>query len=49
MSSTLELEAEMGRCFLEMERAKAVQQQLTQRINLIIEQLEKLKKGQDKQ
>jgi len=43
MDNKLELEAEMGRCFLEIEKARALQQQLTQRINAIIEQLEKLK------
>lgn len=48
MSSELELEAEMGRCFLELEKVKGYQQQLTQRINAIIQQLEKLKKEQPK-
>lgn len=36
------LEAEMGRAFLEMEKAKAAQTQLTQRINAIITELQKL-------
>ena len=39
------LEAEMGRAFLEMEKAKAAQAQLTQRINAIIAELEKLKEN----
>lgn len=37
------LEAEMGRAFLEMEKAKAAQAQLMQRINAIIAELDKLK------
>jgi hypothetical protein len=41
------LEAEMGRCFLELEKAKAAQAQLTQHINAIIKQLEKLKGEED--
>lgn len=36
------LEAEMGRAFLELEKAKATQAQLTQRINAIIAELQKL-------
>lgn len=39
------LEAEMGRAFLELEKAKAAQAQLTQRINAIIAELEKLKEN----
>ena len=39
------LEAEMGRTFLEMEKAKAAQAQLTQRINAIIAELDKLKES----
>ena len=43
------LEAEMGRAFLEMEKAKATQAQLTQRINAIIAELEKLKENDGSQ
>ena len=39
------LEAEMGRAFLELEKAKAAQAQLTQRINAIIAELEKVKES----
>ena len=39
------LEAEMGRAFLELEKAKAAQAQLTQHINAIIKQLEQLKES----
>lgn len=39
------LEAEMGRAFLELEKAKAAQAQLTQRINAIIAELDKLKEN----
>ena len=41
------LEAEMGRCFFELEKAKAAQAQLTQQINAIIKQLEQLKETDD--
>lgn len=37
----LELEAEMGRLFLEVEKAKAFQAQAAQRINQILEELKK--------
>ena len=43
------LEAEMGRAFLELEKAKAAQAQLTQRINAIIAELEKLKENDGSQ
>ena len=43
------LEAEMGRAFLEMEKAKAAQAQLTQRINAIIAELDKLKENDGSQ
>jgi len=38
----LELEAEMGRCFLQIEQYKANQAQLAQRINQILEELKKV-------
>jgi uncharacterized coiled-coil protein SlyX len=37
------LEAEMGRTFIELEKAKAAQAQLAQKINAIVAELEKLK------
>lgn len=41
------LEAEMGRAFLELEKAKTAQAQLTQHINKIIKQLENLTEEPD--
>jgi len=41
------LEAEMGRAFLELEKAKAAQMQLTQHINNLVQQIEKLKGEED--
>jgi exonuclease VII small subunit len=38
----LELEAEMGRLFLELEKARAFQAQAMQRINELRQQIEKL-------
>jgi len=41
------LEAEMGRAFLELEKAKAAQMQLTQHINNLVQQIDKLKGEED--
>jgi hypothetical protein len=43
----IQLEAEMGRAFLELEKAKAAQAQLTQHINNLIQQIQKLKGEED--
>lgn len=43
MEKKLILEAEIGRLFLELEKTKVAQQQLTQKINATLTQLEKLK------
>jgi hypothetical protein len=45
MEKKILLEAEMGRAFLELEKAKAAQAQITQRINAIIAELDKLKES----
>lgn len=45
MEKKLILEAEIGRLFLELEKTKAAQQQLAQKINAILTQLEKLKES----
>jgi hypothetical protein len=41
-NAKLELEAEMGRLFLQLEESKAFQLQVTQRINQILEELKKV-------
>jgi uncharacterized coiled-coil protein SlyX len=43
MDKKLILEAEVGRLFIELEKTKAAQQQLAQRINSILTEIEKLK------
>ena len=47
MEKKIQLEAEMGRAFLELEKAKAAQAQLTQHINNLIQQIQKLKGEED--
>ena len=43
MKNKLELEAEIGRLFLQIEEAKTAQHQAVQRINQILEELKKIK------
>jgi hypothetical protein len=43
MDKKLILEAEVGRLFIELEKTKAAQQRLAQRINSILTEIEKLK------
>jgi hypothetical protein len=46
MEKKIELEAEMGRAFLELEKVKAAQAQITQHINALIKQIEQVKPGE---
>jgi len=46
MSETLELEAEIGRLFVEIESAKAFVTQATPQLNQLIKKLQELKKAE---